>query len=362
MANQEHLEILKSGVEAWNAWREENRDVLLDLSYANLTKADLIGAELNEANLGGANLIGAKLSAAHLSQAHLGGAHLGGVILRGANLGAADLTKADLIGAHLGGANLGAASLDGANLSGAYLGGANLSEAYLGGANLMATHLSATNLRAAVLFETVLVDVDLSNTEGLEDCTHQGPSGVDHRTIAKSKDVPLVFWRGCGLPDRLIDNMPSLVGDAIQFYSCFISYSSKDQEFADRLYADLQNAGVRCWFAPHDMRTGDRIRDTIDEQIRVHEKLLLILSESSVSSGWVENEVEAAMEKEEGHKTVLFPVRIDEAVEGDSRAWARTIKRTRHITDFSGWKDHDAYKKSFDRILRDLKPKNGEDG
>jgi len=61
------------------------------------------------------------------------------------------------------------------------------------------------------------------------------------------------------------------------------------------------------------------------------------------------------MAKEEGRETVLFPVRIDAAVEDSGVAWARTIKRTRHITDFSGWKDHDAYQKAFERPLRDLK-------
>ena len=64
------------------------------------------------------------------------------------------------------------------------------------------------------------------------------------------------FLRGVGLPDNLIDYLPSLLNQPIQFYSCFISYSSKDQEFADRLHADLQNKGVRCWFAPHDMPIG----------------------------------------------------------------------------------------------------------
>jgi hypothetical protein len=90
--------------------------------------------------------------------------------------------------------------------------------------------------------------------------------------------------------------MRSLVAHPIQFYSCFISYSSKDQEFADRLYADLQNKGVRCWFAPEDLKIGDRIRDRIDESIRLRDKLLLILSESSIASEWVEHEVESALE------------------------------------------------------------------
>jgi hypothetical protein len=34
----------------------------------------------------------------------------------------------------------------------------------------------------------------------------------------------------------------------------FSTYLAKDQEFAERLHADLQNKGVRCWFAPHDLK------------------------------------------------------------------------------------------------------------
>jgi hypothetical protein len=55
----------------------------------------------------------------------------------------------------------------------------------------------------------------------------------------------LTFLRGCGLPDRLIDYLPSLLGEAIQYYSCFISYSSTDYAFAKRPNADLQNSGAR---------------------------------------------------------------------------------------------------------------------
>jgi len=71
----------------------------------------------------------------------------------------------------------------------------------------------------------------------------------------------------------------------------FISYSSKDDDFAQRLHADLQHQGVRCWFAPEDLQIGDKFRIRIDESIRVYDKL----------------------------------------------------------------KDHDPYQKSFERLLRDLK-------
>jgi hypothetical protein len=41
MANPEHLKILQQGVAVWNAWREGNPEIILDLSGANLFRADL---------------------------------------------------------------------------------------------------------------------------------------------------------------------------------------------------------------------------------------------------------------------------------------------------------------------------------
>ena len=76
--------------------------------------------------------------------------------------------------------------------------------------------------------------------------------------------------------------------------AAYPAYSTKDQEFADRLYEDLQAKGVRCWFAPHDIRGGRKIHEQIDEAIRLHDKLLLILSEDSMSSDWVQTEIAKA--------------------------------------------------------------------
>jgi hypothetical protein len=84
-----------------------------------------------------------------------------------------------------------------------------------------------------------------------------------------------------------------------------------------------------------------------------------ILSEHSVNSIWVEKEVETAFEKErQQNRTVLFPIRLDDAVMETEQAWAADIRRTRHIGDFRDWKSHTSYKKSFDRLLRDLRAKD----
>ena len=245
---------------------------------------------------------------------------------------------------------------EGANFRDANLCNVDLSRADLGGANLTGAILRRAKLGGARLFKTTFAAVDLTCVTGLETCRHAGPSIVDHWTLQKSGQLPLPFLRGVGLPDNLIDYLPSLLNQAIQYYSCFISYSSKDQDFAERIHADLQNNGVRCWFAPHDMPIGGKILDEIDVAIRLRDKVLLILSEHSIRSDWVEDEVTKGFaEERRREQTVLFPLRIDDAVIETSEAWAVKLRDQRHIGDFRHWKNHDGYKKSFERVLRDLK-------
>ena len=358
MANDEHVALLKQGVDAWNAWR--------DHEAPGLSRVDLRGADLRGANLSGVDLSGADLSRADLSEADLSMADLSGAELYGTNLSRAKLSEADLRGAFLKWANLTRADLSGAHLSEADLFRVNLSEANLtradlSGADLHGTNLSRANLlqanlTEAVLGETMFGATTLSEVKGLERCRYGGPSIVDFRTLKNSGPLPIAFLRGVGLPDNLIEYLPSLLNEAIQFYSSFISYSGKDEVFAERLYADLQNKGVRCWFAPHDMRIGAKLIDAIDGAIRLRDKVLLILSEGAIASDWVEGEVTRALDEERTRKqVVLFPVRIDNAVMQTSEAWARLLRGQRNIGDFSRWKEHDSYLKSFERLMRDLR-------
>ena len=176
--------------------------------------------------------------------------------------------------------------------------------------------------------------------------------------------VPEVFLRGCGIPDTFIEYAYSLVGRALEYYSCFISYSTKDQEFAERLHADLQTNGVRCWFAPEDIKGGRKLLEQIPEAIRIYDKLLLVLSENSMNSEWVKTEIYHARQDEiRNNKRKLFPIGLAafnvirhwEAFDADvGKDMAREV-REYFIPDFSNWKDHNSYKKAFGRLLRDLK-------
>lgn len=123
MANREHINILRQGVEAWNTWRERNGIITPDLhgAYlmeANFTKIDFRGTDLVGTYLTGTNLAGANLGGANLSRAVLSGANLGGVDLVRVNLSEANLRGTILRGASLINTNLINATLTGCHIFG----------------------------------------------------------------------------------------------------------------------------------------------------------------------------------------------------------------------------------------------------
>ena len=194
----------------------------------------------------------------------------------------ADLRGADLSGANLSGADLSGADLSVANLSmptsavptsamcrpqrSANLSGANLSDANLtvptsavptSAVPTSAMPTSAVPTSREFCARTIFANIDLSEVRGLDSINHKGPStvGIDTLFLSKGK-IPEGFLRGCGVPDVLIVQQRALVGamEPIQFYSCFISYSTKNQDFAERLHSKMRDMGLRVWFSPEDSR------------------------------------------------------------------------------------------------------------
>ena len=124
MADQAHKEMLRGGVEAWNAWRREKRGIVPDLSGGNIKLKELAGIDFRDANLygtllTGADLEGADLTGANLSHADLMAANLHRACLKNANLTYANLMEANLKDANLEGAKLEQAILYRADLKGA---------------------------------------------------------------------------------------------------------------------------------------------------------------------------------------------------------------------------------------------------
>lgn len=339
MANPEHLLILKSGVKEWNQWRTRRPELKPDVSRAILSD----------------------------TRPNRGLPRAPQADLDGVDFSCVDLTDSVLRGASLRDSNLHRANMDRVDLRRASLHRANATQAKVTHVNLTLADLSGADLTGATFWETVFSRVNLTRVRGLDSCRHGGPSVIDYntiRTLQTGGGLPQVFLRGVGLPEAVIEYLPSLLNQPIQFYSCFISYSSKDQDFADRLHADLQSKGVRCWFAPRNIQGGRKIHEQIDDAIRVYDRLLLILSPASLDSEWVKTEIANSRQRErKEQRRMLFPIRLvdferlrdwkcfDAETGNDS---AREI-REYYIPDFSNWKDHDSYRREFERLLRALK-------
>jgi hypothetical protein len=203
------------------------------------------------------------------------------------------------------------------------------------------------------MHSTVFGDNDLSAVMGLEAVSHDGPSTIGIDTIYRSKgNIPEAFLRGAGVPQDFITYMKSLVGKAIDFYSCFISYSSKDDDFAQRLYADLQAKNVRCWKFDENAKWGEPLWGEIDTAIRYYDKLVVIYSKHSLQSPPVIREIERALQKEDReHKNVLFPITIDDYLldKWDHPRKADVVSKV--VGDFRGWDNLASYSKAFARFL-----------
>jgi len=324
-----------------------------NVSWADLSRASLRHADLRETNLRGANLQGANLYWAHLQGADLSQANL----IR-ANLRESRLVETDLVVAKLGEADLSEANLSRANLERADLYRANLQGAKLRGTDLSGADLSWADLSQAMVGWTTFGDIDLSTVRGLDTVIHDGPSIIGIDTIYRSKgNIPEVFLRGAGVPEDFIIFMHSLAGKPIPFFSCFISYSSKDKGFCDRLYSDLQANGVRAWYFPEDAKWGETVWGEIERGIQTYDKLVVVCSKNSLQSGPVLREIERGLKREdEEGKNIVFPITIDGYIFDGWEHERKTDVLRLVVGDFRGWKrSATKYEAAFKKLLETLK-------
>jgi endo-1,4-beta-xylanase len=91
-------------------------------------------------------------------------------------------------------------------------------------------------------------------------------------------------------------------------FDAFISYSSQDKAAADVACGVLEGAGVRCWIAPRDIRTGAEYGAAIIDAIDHCRVMVLVFSSSANASRQIHREIERAVSK----GVPIMPVRIEE--------------------------------------------------
>src|SRR5262245_22419258 len=88
----------------------------------------------------------------------------------------------------------------------------------------------------------------------------------------------------------------------------FLSYSSKDKQWADAACAVLESYGIRCWIAPRDIPAASEWGASIIAGLDACRVMVLILSDNANRSPQVRREVERAVSK----GLVIMPCRIEE--------------------------------------------------
>lgn len=392
MNTEEAVELLKlgpEGVREWNRRKHANESIPslagVDLAMASLARIDFDGvdlrsAQLSHTNLGRASLVSADMSSSSLSYTDFRAAELRKVKLVKATLNETHFVQADLSGADLTSATgrwplfiecnlsdvcLELTTFEAPQFRGSFLVRTNLAHAifiqnYLGYGSFENATIRDVNLEGAdfgeMTFGETLLATNLSQLEGLDRLQHSGPSQVTLQSLSGFRgELPERFLKGCGFPDEAIADLRIRTG-AIQFYSCFISYSTEDNAFATRLHNDLQAAGIRCWKWDHDARTGNSLWSEIDRAIRIHDKLVLIASASSLKSPQVNREIERAIRQEDQRGTdILFPVRLDDYVLSEWKHERRDDVVKKVIADARGWDENATiYNRVRDRLVKDL--------
>jgi hypothetical protein len=105
-------------------------------------------------------------------------------------------------------------------------------------------------------------------------------------------------------------------------FDAFISYSREDKDRVEDIVKALEKKGVRVWW-DKNIKPGGRVIDEVQCAIEKCKTFLPVISEASLRSSWVENEINMALQTsfDGNYELRIIPVRLGG---GEIRGFLRT--------------------------------------
>lgn len=123
----------------------------------------------------------------------------------------------------------------------------------------------------------------------------------------------------------------------------FISHSSKDKPFIRQLTTDLTKAGISVWLDEQRILVGDSITEKVSQGLAESDYFLIALSDASVSSPWVQKELNSALISEiEKRKVKILPLKLSDCE-------IPTLIKDKKYADFTA-----SYKSGLEELIKSL--------
>jgi uncharacterized protein YjbI with pentapeptide repeats len=364
------LRLLRSGHRKWNQWRSSLPDIewysisgrptwipgfIIRLPSCDLRNLDFVNCELAGVDFTNSLFARSNLSAVDFRRLTVRPVFQPKTVLNGCNFRSAKFVSTILDQTNAIGCDFSHAELNGTKIRGADLRNCKFYRTMVA-ATFEDTDITNSSFEEAHLLSTTFINVDLGATRSLNRAHAYPPITLDARTLLRSGILPRDIYRACGMSDAVTKSIKRTLKQRRKRVRCFISYSSKDENFVATLRSDLEDNGIETWYAPRDMPIGARTRVDLDRAILNADKLVIVLSRKSIVSAWVEQEVETALERErQSRRLFLLPLRIDESVMKTKVGWAANLRRTRNVGDFSKHRRNSRYFSTLGQLINDIR-------
>ncbi len=135
-------------------------------------------------------------------------------------------------------------------------------------------------------------------------------------------------------------------------HDVFISYSSKDSTTAQAICHELEDNYIRCWIAPRNIPVGSKYASVITEAIKSCKAVVLVFSEQSAISPWVESEINIAF----SNRKPIIPYKIDRAHVEDYSEFYLMLNNRHWIEAYPDFKTR--FKELIEVVSKIVAPEN----